>query len=186
MADLAAGSEDAAWKLAEVYTPHILRVVRASLPTLIRPKLDSQDFAQAVWASLLVKRTYLAQVQTQQQLIALLAATARHKVLDAYRHYAGTQGCDVRREKPLRFVASGRRGSPTAERGLVVRDPSPSQTASLRERWTMIIGRCSPRDQQILALRIKGNSYAEIGQVLGIGGTTARRIVDRIIHQLSE
>ena len=100
MADLASGSEDAAWRITEVYTPHILRAVRASLPRAIRPKLDSQDFAQIVWASLLLKRSYLAHVKTPQQLICLLATVAHNKVVDAFRHYMTYQARDLRRESP--------------------------------------------------------------------------------------
>jgi RNA polymerase sigma factor (sigma-70 family) len=184
MAELALGSEDAAWQLAETYTPHILRAVRASLPSVMRTKLDSQDFAQSVWASLLLKRTYLSRMKTPQQLIGLLVAAARYKVVDAYLHF-GTQARDVRREQPLSAVRQGDSRATVAERGLTVRDPSPSQTASLRERWSILISQCSARDRQIVVLRIKGNTYQEISNRLGISSATVRRVVDRIIRQLS-
>lgn len=185
MEELALGSEDAVWELAETYTPHILRAVRAALPAVIRPKLDSQDFAQAVWASLLLKRTYLSRVETPQQLIGLLAATARHKVLDAYRHYTSYQSRDVRREESLAAAVVKDGEESALERGLIVRDPTPSQVAMLRERWAAAVERRSPRDQEIIALRIKGLTYESISSSVGVSFNTVRRVISRTIEQLS-
>jgi len=184
MAELATGSEDAAWRIAEVYTPHILKAVRAALPAIIRPKLDSQDFAQAVWASLLMKRTYLARVTTHQQLVGLLAAAARHKVIDAYRHYTATAAYNVRSEESIDTREPSSRRGGASGRGLLGRDPSPSQMASLREQWRLTVERSSLRDRQILALRMKGQTYGQISQTLGVSVATVRRVLDRLIDEL--
>jgi RNA polymerase sigma factor (sigma-70 family) len=186
MADLASGSEDAAWRITELYTPHILRVVRASLPAIIRPKLDSQDFAQAVWASMLLKSEYLSHLETPEQLIALLAATARHKVIDAYRHYTLTQAYNVRTEQalePAQPLSSGFRTT-DRESGIASRDPTPSQTAMLREQWRLTIENCSPRDKEILAMRMRGETYDAISEKLGMSVATVRRVLDRVISDL--
>src|SRR3989442_350218 len=145
MADLADGSEDAAWRITELYTPHILRAVRASLPVIIRPKLDSHDFAQSVWASLLLKRGYLSHVRTPEQLIALLASAARNKVIDAYRHYTVAEAFNVRTETPLEAAEcpSPAGGPIVHDRGVADRDPTPSQIAMLREQWKRVIDKCS-------------------------------------------
>jgi RNA polymerase sigma factor (sigma-70 family) len=186
MADLALGSEDAAWRIAEVYTPHILRAVRAALPAAIRPKLDSQDFAQIVWASLLLKRTYLAHVKSPEQLIRLLAAVAQHKVIDAYRHYTAYQARDLSRESPIEGILHPQRANAATQydRGVLDRDLSPSQMAGVREKWQALSASLSPRDRDILRLRIKDHTYTEIAQALGISSSTVRRVLDRIIDQL--
>ena len=100
MAEVVAGSEDAVWQLAETYTPYIIRAVRSSLPRTLRAKLDSQDFAQSLWASLLLRRADLTRLQTPGQLIAYLAQATRNKVVDKTRHYH-TQKNDIAREERL-------------------------------------------------------------------------------------
>jgi len=186
MADLASGSEDAAWRIAEIYTPHILRAVRAMLPAAIRPKIDSQDFAQIVWASLLLKRTYLAHISSPEQLIRLLAGTAQHKVIDVYRRYTTHKGRDLKRETPLAEVLNPRRKNAATQydRGVLDRDLSPSQFASVREKWQSLANVLSPRDRDVLRLRYEGRTYVEIAGTLGIGVTTVRRVLDRIIERL--
>jgi RNA polymerase sigma factor (sigma-70 family) len=186
MSELASGSEEAAWKIAELYTPHILRAVRSSLPSAIRPKLDSQDFAQIVWASVLLKRSYLSHVKSPEQLIGLLASVARHKVVDAYRHYTTYQARDLRRESPLEGHEHSERANAMiqCDGGLLDRNLSPSQMAGVHEKWRHLIEQLSERDQKILKLRMRGETYAGIAQMLGIHSATAKRVLDRIIEQL--
>jgi RNA polymerase sigma factor (sigma-70 family) len=186
MSELADGSEEAAWRITELYTPHILRVVRASLPSLIRPKLDSQDFTQAVWASLLLKREYLSGIRTQEQLISLLASAARHKVIDAFRYYTTTQAHDARREVGLDLVRPKLpRGNPERdEKGVTRMDPTPSQLASVRERWRLALESASARDREILKLRIRGGTYQSISGVVGVSVSTVRRALDDLIADL--
>src|SRR5690606_6200022 len=141
MANVSAGSEEAIWQLAETYTPYILRAVRASLPTKVRSKLDSQDLAQTLWASILLKRTDLTRMKTPEQLIAFLARSARNRVVDVTRRYTGAQNYDI---QPEQARDEGQPASHTArsaapERAFAPRDPSPSQFASLRERWNQIL-----------------------------------------------
>src|SRR5262245_16988155 len=100
MAGVAAGSEEAIWRLAETYTPFIIRAVRQSLPTRLRSKVDSQDFAQTLWASLLLKNADLTRLKTPEQLIAYLVRATKNKVVDKTRHFDALK-CDIHREEPL-------------------------------------------------------------------------------------
>jgi RNA polymerase sigma factor (sigma-70 family) len=186
MADLAAGSEEAAWKIADTYTPHILRVVRSSLPTAIRPKLDSQDFAQIVWASLLLKRSYLSNVKSQEQLIALLASVARNKVVDAYRHYTSCKNRDLKRESPLEahIRPSGVGPRATSDPAMIDRGPSPSQIVGAREKWRAVKDELSPRDLEVLKRRLTGETYAQIAEATGVSNATVRRVMSRVIELL--
>jgi RNA polymerase sigma factor (sigma-70 family) len=187
MANVSAGSEEAIWQLAETYTPYILRAVRASLPTKVRSKLDSQDLAQTLWASILLKRTDLTRMKTPEQLIAFLARSARNRVVDVTRRYMGAQKYDVHREQTL---DEGQPASPTAryaapERAFATRDPSPSQFASLRERWNQILLTCTPREREILQLRLQGATFDDISSKLNINQATARRAIQRLIDRLA-
>lgn len=192
MANVSAGSEEAIWQLAETYTPYILRAVRASLPAKVRSKLDSQDLAQTLWASILIKRTDLTRMKTPEQLIAFLARAARNRTVDVTRRYMGAQKYDVHREQALddanRSPLPPRQQSPrqqAPEPALATRDPSPSQFASVRERWNQVMLNCSPQEREILQMRLKGASFDDIGKALNINQGTARRAIQRLIRQLS-
>lgn len=186
MSELAAGSEEAAGRIAQVYTPHILRAVRASLPRSIRSKLDSQDFAQVIWASLMIERAQLQRVKTPQELINLLVRVAHHKVVDAYRHYTIYQARDHRRESPIENLTKVNQGDRArqVDGNLLDRELSPSQTASLRERWQALVEGLSTRDRNVLRLRMNGKTYSEIGDTVGIGVSTVKDVLDKIVAQL--
>src|SRR5688572_12640846 len=126
MAEVANGSEEAIWKLAETYTPYIIRTVRHSLSKRLRQKLDSQDFAQTLWKSLLLQPGDLTRLKTPEQFIAYLAQAARYKVYEKARRFSAKK-CDVGREESLDQLtaADGTRIKSNADL-LISRDPSPS------------------------------------------------------------
>jgi RNA polymerase sigma factor (sigma-70 family) len=187
MAEVVAGSEDAVWQLAETYTPYIIRAVRSSLPRTLRAKLDSQDFAQSLWASLLLRRADLTRLQTPGQLIAYLAQATRNKVVDKTRHFH-TQKHDIAREERLPDHTISLNKSPKRVQisEPYARDPSPSTSANLRERWSLILSKLSERDRKIFQLRLEGRTFDEISDKLEINQATARRAIQRLIVQLSE
>lgn len=187
MANVCAGSEEAIFQLAETYTPYILRAVRASLPTKVRSKLDSQDLAQTLWASILLKRTDLTRMKTPEQLIAFLARSARNRVVDVTRRYLGAQKYDVQREQALDENQTNQQSArhATPERAFATRDPSPSQFASLRERWNHVVLTSSPREREILQMRLKGATFDDISSKLNINQATARRAIQRLIDRLA-
>lgn len=181
MASVVAGSEEAIWQLAETYTPYIIRAVRQSLSPRLRSKLDSQDFAQTLWASLLLKRADLTRLKSPEQLIAYLARATKNKVVDKTRHFQ-TQKHDIDREERLQDQV------PESDHATVLysHDPTPSTTASLRERWNQILSNASERDRQILKLRLEGCTFDIVSVKLQINQATARRAIQRLIEQLSE
>lgn len=187
MAEASRGSEDAAWRITEVYTPHIMRAVRATLPTAIRPKADSQDYAQAVWASVFLSGRDFKQFTSPQQFIAYLAAAARHKIIDDYRHFTKTQAYNVRVEVPLESDDGPQgRGRSLQRRGPLVksREPPASQVARMRERWHVILDSCSERDRKIVSLRRAGHGLDEIATRLNINERTVRRALNRLLDGL--
>lgn len=187
MADVVAGSEEAVWQLAEIYTPYIIRAVRLSLSPRLRSKLDSQDFAQTLWASLLLKRADLTRLKSPEQLIAYLAQATKNKVIDKTRHFK-TQKNNIEREERLEDYSPGKVDpkSKSPSRSLYSREPTPSTSASLRERWNQILSNTSDRDRRVLALRLKGCTFDSISHQLQVNEATARRAMQRLIEQLSE
>jgi RNA polymerase sigma-70 factor (ECF subfamily) len=184
IADVAAGSEDAIWALADTYTPYIIRAIRLSMPQNLRRRFDSQDIAQALWTSILVGDTDLSRLKSPEALIAFLARAAKNKVIDQMRKLH-TQKHDISREQSLdehfsRLSAANRVRSP-----LMSRDATPSTVISVRERWQKIVADASERDRKILRLRIKGRSFDEISVEVNVSVMTARRAVERLVHQLN-
>lgn len=189
MTEVALGSEDAVWELAETYTPYILRVLRMGLTSQVRRRVDSQDLAQMLWASLLLRRTELVRMKSPQELIAFLCRSAKNLTLDARRRYLETQKYNMDRERSLEPFTSDdeRPEEPTIEnRALFSRDPSPSQHASVRERWNRILEQSSDRDRRILQLRLEGLTFEDISGQLQINQGTARRAIERLIYLLSK
>jgi RNA polymerase sigma factor (sigma-70 family) len=185
MDEVAAGSEDAIWTLAENYTPEIIRTVRLSLSPRLRPKFDPQDIAQSLWASLLLRRAELVRIKTPEQLIAYLARATKNKVIDKARYY-GSQKCDITREQRLDENATRNGGSSEehATSRLYSRDPTPSKLASFRERVGLTISKATDRDKQIFNLRLKGCTFDAISQQLQIDEKTARRTIHALAEQI--
>lgn len=176
VAQLKEGSQDAAWDLVELYGPYILRVVRRSLTREIRPKFDSQDFVQAVWASFFTHRDRFLNVDGPEQLVGLLAAMARHKILDEVRRRLETQKHDVRRERSMDD------SSVFVKETLVSGDASPSQIAMARERWGQMMDRQPEQYRQIVNLRLAGETHEVIARTLGVSKKTVQRVLGRLLQ----
>jgi len=197
LAEMSRGSEKAAWELVETYSPHIMRSVRASLPRAIRSKIDSQDFVQAVWISMLLNREDLSQFRDPAQFIGYLASVARNKVVDSNRHYMDTEGYNVHTEVSMpelhqqiiinEVITGIKKDDETEEQQLPAsNDPTPSHVAMAREAWQRVVGQSCERDRQIAALRIEGHTCGVIADQLSIAERTVRRVMRRIIGELQE
>jgi RNA polymerase sigma factor (sigma-70 family) len=177
VAQLKAGSQDAAWELVELYGPHILRVVRRTLTREIRPKFDSQDFVQAVWASFFTHRERFLKVDRPEQLVGLLAATARHKIVDEVRRRLETKKHNVRRERSMDD------SNVVVKDTLVSGDPTPSQIAIARERWTQMMDQQPEQCRQIVNLRLAGETHEAIARALGVSKKTVQRVLQRLLRE---
>ena len=168
------GSDEAARELVELYGPHVLRTVRRTLSREIRGKYDSQDFVQAVWASFFTAPEQFDGVTGPQQLVGLLAAMARNKVIDEVRRRLQTQKFSVRRERSIADIQK------TLPDSLASRDPTPSQFAIARERWVRMLRRQPERHRQVIRMRLMGRTTGSIAKTLGISERTVQRVMDRI------
>lgn len=184
MQDMADGSEEAAWKITEIYTPHIMRSIRASLPKAIRQKADSQDYAQAVWASILLREKDFHRFNSPGQFIGYLTAMARNKVIDNYRRFTKTQAYSIKRETSLDAAEYSDEAS--TDRQLVVsRELPASQVVRVKEQWSVALESCSERDRRIVDLRIAGQDLQQIADELKINEKTVRRALQRVLSQMA-
>ena len=168
-----AGSPDAVWNLIEVYGPHIQRVVRRKLDRRMRSKFDSLDFVQMVWASFFRNPNEICSFEQPQDLVKYLATLARHKVIEEYRRRMRTKKYNVTRERSLQ-------DSEVTHRPIASMQPTPSQIAIAREQWERLMRNQGERDRSIVQMRIRGATFVEISQQLGIHERTARKVIDRL------
>ena len=180
MARLRAGDQDAAWRLIEDYGPHIRRVVRRELHQKMRSKFDSIDFVQAVWASFFREPGQMREMQTPEELLALLMTVARNKVIDETRRRLYLQKMNVHREEPLDEQP------PEKLEKMHSPQPRPSQVAVAREQWQRLMQGASPEHRQILEMRFAGATYEQIGSKLDLHERSVRRIVEQMLERLEE
>ena len=169
-----AGSPEAVWKLIAEYGPHIQRVVRRKLDRRMRSKFDSQDFVQMVWASVFRNPHEICSLEGPGDLIRYLAALGRRKVIVEYRRrIQNNTKYNVTREQSLD-------DSEMAEQPADTEELTPSQMAIAREQWEEFLRKQPERDRSIVQMRIRGATFLEIGQQLGINERTARKVISRL------
>jgi RNA polymerase sigma factor (sigma-70 family) len=174
IAGVRAGSPEAVWKLIAEYGPHIQRVVRRKLDRRMRSKFDSQDFVQMVWASVFRNPHEICALEGPSDLIRYLAALGRRKVIIEYRRRIQRDTkYNLTREKSLD-------DSEVAEPQVDTERLTPSELAIAREQWEDFLRRQPERDRSIVEMRIRGATFLEIGQQLGINERTARKVISRL------
>lgn len=185
------GCPDAAERLVELYSESILRAVRRALPAAIRPKVDSVDIFQSVWASVLVRRGRLGEFDSPERLLGYLVAAARLKVLEKYRRFTRRAGFDVHREVGMNDPVDcegakpGRQTTPGAVL-TDVRHPGATAVAEAREAWSRLVAASDQRGRQIMQMRISGMTYEHIADQLNISARTVRRAMNKLLETVEE
>lgn len=168
------GSDDAIRELVDIYGPHIERAVRRTLNRQMRPKIDSVDFTQAVWASFFANRAAIAAFDQPEALIGFLVKIARNKVVDEFRRLFNTKKHNLNRERSLH-------GSAALEAGFVAaRTPTPSQVAVGNELQERLLAGQPPHYQQILNYRQQGMTQEEIAERMQLSVRTVQRVMQRL------
>ncbi len=173
MQQIAAGSESAVEDLIAQYGSQLCRAVRRRLNSRLRPKFDTSDFVQAVWASFFCGRDQWSRFQHSGDFVAFLTTMARNKVVDESRQRLQTQKRDVTREQAIFSDAS-------QEIPLPGREPAPSQIAIRNEQWQRMLEGMPSQYRQILELRVAGETHEEIARLLGISDRTVRRVLSKL------
>jgi RNA polymerase sigma factor (sigma-70 family) len=171
------GSDEAARELLDQYGPHIMRVVRRRLSKELRPKFDSMDFAQAVWASFYSDRIGLEQLDRPETLIGRLVEMASNKVIDAYRRRDRQEGQAPPPELPL--PEDGSLGHERPDE----RMHTPSQEAMAHDLWRRLVAGQPEDMQEIVRLRLVGLTCDEIAGRLGMTSRSVRRRLDDLFEE---
>jgi RNA polymerase sigma factor (sigma-70 family) len=177
MARARAGDQGAVRALLERFEDDVRMVVRVKLPRALRSKFDSMDFVQSVWQDVFTREVLDPdRFENARHLLGYLAGVARNKVLEEQRRRTRTRKYDLGREEPL-YV---RRGDRDVPRDVAGTGPTPSQDVQARDRLAQILAGLSPRERQVVDLRRKGLTYADIAERMNMHEGAVRRIIDAI------
>jgi RNA polymerase sigma factor (sigma-70 family) len=167
------GDGEAVGELLSRYTSHIQRVVRAHLHRRLRARFDSQDFVQAVCASVVAHQSRLQKFERPEELIAYLGAMAANKVIDECRRCLTYEKRNLNRERSLADAGG-------------VRDPGPtaSQAAVAREIWQTLLADQPAHYLQIIQLRAAGATFDEIAAEVGLSARQVRRVIRSLSERL--
>lgn len=176
------GDAESALELLERYSPHVLRLIRRRLSGGLRAKFDSADFVQAVWVDFFCE-SQPRDFHCPEDLIRFLVTLARNKLYDELRRRTQSERYNVTREMSLDDLALVWDGEIEA---IDLRQPRPSQVAVARERWSRLMADQPPLHRKILELRCQGATFLEIAEQLEVHERTARRVFERLTHDLSK
>ena len=171
---LCRGDDGAAEQVFRAYEPYLRVVVRRLLPPRLRPKFDSVDVVQSVWADVLHGfREAGWRFTDADHLRGFLFVVTRNRLIDRIgQHQRATQ-----HEEPL---AEG--DHPHA---LPSPQPRPSQLAQAGDLWQRILAHCAPEHRPVVELRRQGYSLAEIAARTGLHPDSVRRVLRTLARQLA-
>jgi RNA polymerase sigma-70 factor (ECF subfamily) len=157
------------------FGPYLRAAVRKKLHPGLRPRFDSLDFVQDVWASLLVE-PFAGRFDSPEAFIAYLGRVAQNKVTDGVRRRFGSQRDAAKSEVPI--VGENPRGG---QRPLA-HNPTPSQFAIAGEEFQRILSQFPPGHRVIVERLREGYTNDDIAQMANVSKST----VDRVVRRLKE
>jgi RNA polymerase sigma-70 factor (ECF subfamily) len=174
LARLCSGDVDAAEQVFVAFEPYLRKAVRRQLPALLRPKFDSTDILQSVWADVLRGfREAGWRFSDADHLRGFLFVATRNRLIDRIRQHQRA----MEREEPL--------GQGDELHALASPQPRPSELAQAADLWERILARCPPEHRPILELKRQGHALAEIAARTGLHPDSVRRILRTLARELA-
>lgn len=171
---LGGGDMEAAEQVFREYEPYLRLVVHRMLPATLRPKFDSVDVVQSVWADLLHGfRDANWKFQDVAHLRAFLVRATRNRFIARVRQNKRIAAA----EEPFDDF------SPEHQR--IEDAPRPSELAQANELWEKMLGMCSDVQRPLLELKRRGCSLAEISAQTGMHPSSIRRIFYELARQVA-
>jgi len=171
---VADGDQTASEQIVKEYGSHILRAVRRRMNQSIRDRFDSEDFAQAVWASFFGHLSVVERIGSEEELAGFLCRMASNKVIDAGRRRQVRNEQNAADEQLPAIEKDHRRHWS---------QPTPSQFAVANEQWVILTEDEAERNLKLLELRRDGATQAEIAAEMGVSERHIRRILTRIARK---
>jgi len=171
---LSSGEAAAAEQAFRAYEPYLRKVVRRLLPERLRPKFDSADVVQSVWADLI--RDFAEsgrRFANAEHLRAFLVKATRHRFIDRVRRHQTAAD----RERPLEEAE--------ADHLPESREPRPSEVAQATELWERLLVLCPPEHRELLHLKRQGLATTEVAARTGLHEDSVRRILRDLARRLA-
>jgi RNA polymerase sigma factor (sigma-70 family) len=166
------GNLDAAEQIFRASEPLLRKVVRRLLVPTLRPKFDSSDVLQSVWADLLhVFQKGGNRFVSAEHLRAFLVRATKNRFIDLYRRHHRA----LEREEPL----------PDFDAEPAAAAPQPSDMLQQDDLWDKLLTLCPPEHHELLRLKREGLPLAEIAVRTGLHQDSIRRIVRVLARQLA-
>ncbi|MFO0965947.1 MAG: sigma-70 family RNA polymerase sigma factor [Gemmataceae bacterium] len=170
----ASGDSGAAKRLFAACEPYLREVVRRRLPHWLRPRFDSMDIVQSVWADVLRgQRGGTWRFEDLGRFEAFLAHVARCRLTDKCRKHQDA----LERERGLEQV-------PTSEAPGCPLPPALEELEAdeLFERMLQV---CAPEHQELLRLKRQFLSMEELTARTGFHPGSIRRILRNLARKLA-
>jgi RNA polymerase sigma factor (sigma-70 family) len=169
---LSHGDMSAAEALYAEIAPFLRLVVRRNLPRRLRPKFDSVDVVQSVWASFIEgMQACRWQFASAAQVRAFLLKSARNRLIDRTRRF--------------RVATEHERSLGAATDDWACREPRPSQHAQASDMRRRLLAACPPEHRELLKMKEEGAPLAVIAHRTGLHVDSIRRILRQLARQVS-
>lgn len=170
------GDTAAAEKVLRAYEPFLHMVIRRQLRPALRPKFDSMDVVQSVWADLLEGiRGSGWHFKDPEHLRAFLTRLARNRFVDRCRKYRNALKC----ERSIPQAKGAVDSVPSQE-------PRPSEQAQRNELWSQMLRFCPAEHHPLLRMKLQGLPLAEIAERAKLHPSSVRRIFYDLSRRLAE
>jgi RNA polymerase sigma factor (sigma-70 family) len=171
---LSQGEMSAAESLYAEIAPYLRLVVRRNLPRRLRPKFDSVDVVQSVWADFIGGlQAGRWQFASAAQVRAFLLKSTRNRLIDRVRQYRVA----VEHERSLAAAVSSDQWQ--------CREPRPSQHAQASDLWQRLLSACPPEHRELLRMKGDGAPLAAIASRTGLHVDSIRRILRQLAREVS-
>lgn len=167
------GDPAASAELCRRYGPFLRAAIRRQLHQQLRPRFDSLDFVQDVWASFLAIPAERYTFDSPSALVAFLTRVAHNKVVEVFRRRFNTERDAVRRECPADRDEAGADALPS-------RLATPSQWAIAGEQWERLLSQFPPGHRVIVERLREGHSNEDIARMANVSVSTVSRVVRRL------
>jgi RNA polymerase sigma factor (sigma-70 family) len=165
---LGRGDAAAAEEVFLSYEPYLRMVVRRQLTPRLRAKFDSIDVVQSVWADVLHGlRDMCWDFPDEAHLKAFLIRSTLNRFISFYRQHRTS----LEREQPLSSCTEGLPAS---------RQDRPSEVVQADELWDQLLELSPPDHHELLRLKNRGASLAEIASRTGLHESSIRRILYKL------
>ncbi|MCH2611406.1 MAG: sigma-70 family RNA polymerase sigma factor [Pirellulales bacterium] len=173
--ELENGNQHAANDLLEQYGDHIRRIARIRLnDSVLRRVEDTMDIYQSVMANFFMRAaTGQFDLETPEQLLALISTMIRNRVIDKSRFYRSKRR-DMRRNISIAET-------PTEDRNR----ETPSLMISREEVINQFYAKLSEEERWLLSERSNGSSWKELAEKLNATPDQLRKRLARVTQRIA-